>query len=64
MSLSKPPVRLRTIDPSFDDSRTMSSSWSLRLTVIAAIRSPDGDAAIDSASAYCVFSLFGDRSRP
>ena len=42
----------------------MSSSRSLRLTVTAAIRSPDGDGAIDSASANCVFSLFGDRSRP
>ena len=30
MSLSKPLVRLRTIDPSFDDTSTMSSSRSLR----------------------------------
>jgi hypothetical protein len=29
-----------------------------------AIRSPEGDGAIDSASANFVFSLFGDRSRP
>jgi hypothetical protein len=42
----------------------MSISRSLRLMVIAAIRSPEGDGAIDSASANSVFSLFGDRSRP
>ena len=63
-SLSKPLVRFRTIDPSFDESRMMSYSRSLRFTVTAAIRSPDGDGAIDSASAKLVFSLFGERSRP
>ena len=64
VSLSKPFVRLRTIDPSFDDSRTMSSSRSLRLSVTAAMRSPEGDGAIENASAKCVFSWFGARSRP
>ena len=59
MSLSKPLVRLRTIEPSLAESRTMSISRSLRLTVTAAIRSPDGDGAIESASAKSVFSLFG-----
>ena len=64
MSLSKPLVRLRTIEPSFDEIRMMSISRSLRLNVIAAMRSPDGDGAIENASANGVFSLFGARSRP
>ena len=64
MSLSKPLVRFRTSDPSFDDSSTRSSSRSLRFTVTAASRSPEGDGAIENASVKCVFSLFGDRSRP
>jgi len=34
------------------------------LRVTAAIRSPDGDGAIENASSKFVFSLFGDRSRP
>ena len=41
--------------------RTMSSSRSLRLTVTTAIRSPEGDGAIDSASVKWVFSWFGAR---
>ena len=36
-SLSKPGVRFRTTEPSFDETRMMSSSWSRRLPVI------DGD---------------------
>ena len=64
MSLSKPLVRFRTSDPSFADRSTMSSSRSLRFTVTAAIKSPDGEGAIENASAKLVFSLFGDRSRP
>ena len=51
MSLSKPLVRLRTIDPSLLEMRMMSISRSLRLNVIAAMRSPDGDGAIEKASA-------------
>ena len=54
--LSKPAVRLRTIEPSLDDSRTMSASPSLRLIVTTASRSPDGDGAIDIACANEVFS--------
>ena len=42
-SWSKPGVRLRMTRPSLVDSRTMSISRSLRLPVIAASRSPDGD---------------------
>ena len=49
MSLSKPGVRLRTTSPSFAESRTMSYSWSRRLPVTMATRSPDGDGSIDSA---------------
>ena len=51
-------------DPSFEERSTMSSSRSLRLTVTAAIKSPDGDGAMDSASANSVFSRFGARFRP
>ena len=64
MFLSKPLVRLRTIDPSLAERSTMSISRSLRLIVTAAIRSPDGEGAIDKASANLVFSRFGARSRP
>ena len=64
MSLSKPLVRLRTIEPSLLEMRMTSISRSSRLNVIAAMRSPDGDGAIENASANDVFSLFGDRSRP
>ena len=46
-SLLKPLVRLCTTLLSLTDSRMMSSSWSLRLAATAAIRSPDGDAAIE-----------------
>src|SRR5262249_35767903 len=64
MSLSNPLVRFRTTDPSFDDSRTISISRSLRLMVYAAMRSPDGDGAIENAPTKFVFSGFGARSRP
>ena len=64
MSLSKPLVRSRTIEPSLAEMRTMSISWSLRLMVTAAIRSPDGEGAIESASVNFVFSRFGERSGP
>ena len=53
-SLSKPRVRFRTIAPSLADTRTMSSSWSCRLPVATAIRSPEGDGSIDSAFVYWV----------
>ncbi len=49
MSLLNPGVRLRTTWPSFDDRRTMSYSWSRRLPVNTAIRSPDGEGSADSA---------------
>jgi hypothetical protein len=64
MALSKPFVRFRTIDPSFVDTRITSISPSLRLNVITASRSPEGDAVIEIASMYLVFSRFGARSRP
>ena len=64
MSLSKPFVRFRTTDPSLLDTRITSISPSLRLNVMTASRSPDGDAVIEMASMYFVFSLFGARSRP
>ena len=63
-SLSKPEVRFLTTDPSLLDTRTMSSSWSFRLTVTCAMRSPDGEGSAESTSRYFVFSGLGARLRP
>ncbi len=59
MSLSKPRVRLRTTEPSFDGQQDDVDLAVLRLTVTAAIRSPDGDGAIDSASREVGLLLVG-----
>ncbi len=64
MSLLKPSVRFRTMEPSLDEARTMSISRSFRLRVTIARRSPDGEGAIDSACVYRVRSAFGERSAP
>src|SRR5574341_435568 len=48
ISLSKPDVRLRTIDPSLADTRSRSSSPSFRLPVTIASKSPDGASSTDS----------------
>ena len=49
LSWSKPLVRLRMIEPSLAETRTMSSSPSFRLPLATAIRSPEGDGSAEIA---------------
>src|SRR6478752_6998206 len=64
MLWSNPLVRLRMIEPSFAEIRTMSYSRSRPLPVMPAIRSPDGDGSIDSTFENLPFRGSGARSRP
>ena len=57
-------MRFRTIEPSFAESSTMSASPSFLLMVTTAMRSPEGEGAIDKAWEYCVFSWSGAKSVP
>src|SRR5688572_21063937 len=63
-SISKPDVRFFMTAPSFVETRMMSSSWSRRLPVITAMRSPEGDGSIEIELVYGDFSGSGERSWP
>src|SRR5438309_417531 len=64
LSWSKPFVRFRMTEPSFEETSTMSSSPSFRLPVATAMRSPDGDGSAEMAWLNELFSGLGARFRP